>query len=494
MIIWIRKNKFEFLLLVLILLLGIFLRFYQIHGHATFLGDEGRDALIVKGMIVDHKFTLLGPTASFGNLYLGPAYYYMMLLPLWLANFDPVGPAMMVATFGVLAIILLWKMARDFFGPVAAFSAASLYAVSHVVITHTRSSWNPNPMPFFSLLAIYSLYRTIKDQNGKWLVPLGASLGIALQLHYIAFVLMGIVLLIFFFLRVRLSWKWYLAGLASFTLFLSPQILFELRHNFVNSRAMVDFFLRRGEFTASAGVGFDKLAPFSLYFRLFRKLITIDVNSLAIFLGAVSGLTGFYFAWKQKAWRTKNLGLTILLLWLFLGIFFIPFYRGTLHDHYLGFLFPTPFLLAGFFFSRLWVNRFGKVIVIVGLVFFLGLNLSKTNIFSGAGPNWQIQRTRQVSQTIAQDVGKKSFNLALVSPTGDFMALNYRYFLELFGKNPEDYGNFDKIDILYVIEEAKWVSPEELGLWEVGTFGPFTNTRDWTFDFQVVVYRLEHKK
>jgi len=80
-----------------------------------------------------------------------------------------------------------------------------------------------------------------------------------------------------------------------------------------------------------------------------------------------------------------------------------------------------------------------------------------------------------------------------VAPTGDFLAMNYRYFLELFGKIPEDYGNFDEIDVLYVIEEKSWVSPEQLNLWEVGTFGPFVVKKDWTFDFQIMVYKLEHK-
>ena len=494
MIDWIKKNKFEFALLIVILLSGIFLRFWQIQGHATFLGDEGRDALIVKRMIVDHKFTLLGPTASFGNLYLGPIYYYFMVIPLWLTGLDPVGPAMMVATFGVLAIFLVWKMARDFFGKVAAIVAASLYAVSPVIITHTRSSWNPNPMPFFSLLAIYGLFRTIRDRNGKWLVLVGASLGVALQLHYIAFVLLAISFLIFLLLRVKLAWKWYLLGIGSFLFALSPQILFELRHNFVNLRAMIDFFLGRGEFRGGTGIGLDRLAPFPLYQRLFQRLISTDIKLLGLVLGLISGLTGVYTLLRQKAFKKENLGLTILLLWIFLGILLVPFYQGTIHDHYLGFLFPTPFLLLGFTISWLWSKKWLKILAAVAVIFLLALNLSKTNVFSGVGPNSQIERTKLVAKTIADDVEGEKFNLALVSPTGDFMALNYRYFLELFGKKPEDYGNFDKIDVLYVIEEIKWVEPSQLGLWEVGTFGPFSSVRDWTFDFQVVIYRLEHKK
>ena len=73
-----KINKFT-VLIVLILLLAAYLRLYNISGYMTFLGDEGRDVLVVKRMIVDHKWTLLGPTASVGGFFLGPIYYYFML-------------------------------------------------------------------------------------------------------------------------------------------------------------------------------------------------------------------------------------------------------------------------------------------------------------------------------------------------------------------------------------------------------------------------------
>ncbi len=489
---WAKNNKGELILLVLILGLGTLLRFYQIRGHATFLGDEGRDAIIVKRMIVDHKFTLLGPTVSFGNLYLGPIYYYLMIIPLWLTHLDPVGPAMMVASFGVISIFLVYLLVREFFDRSAGLTAAALYAASHLIIVHTRFSWNPNPVPLFALLTIYGIWRVAKDKDGRWLVLVGACLAIIFQLHYIALAFIGSVFLIFFILKIRVKWFWYLLGIFSFLALLSPQILFELRHNFVNSKAMIDLFLRRSQFADSAGVGFDKLAPFSLYQRLFTKLIATDRRWLGVFLVVPITLWGLLHALRKRKFRTENLGLSLLGLWLLLGVLLIPLYRGTLHDHYLGFIFPTPFLLYGFVFSRLWARKIFKPLALIIFLFFLVINLKQTNFFSGAGPNFQIERSKTVAQAIAQDVGNEKFNLALVSPTGDFMALNYRYFLELFGKVPEDYGNFDRIDTLYVIEETKWVSPEELNLWEVGTFGLFVVEKDWTYDFQVQVYKIVH--
>src|SRR3989338_6156537 len=78
-------------ILFLILLLAFLLRTYQLSPYLQFLGDEGRDVLVVKRMIVDHNWTLLGPSASVGGFYIGPLYYYFMIPFLALSKLDPVG-------------------------------------------------------------------------------------------------------------------------------------------------------------------------------------------------------------------------------------------------------------------------------------------------------------------------------------------------------------------------------------------------------------------
>src|SRR3989338_6283356 len=141
-----KKYLFIFILIVL---LGAWLRFYRIREYITFLGDEGRDLIVVKRMLIDHKFTLLGPITSVGSMYMGPIYYYFMAPFLLLWNYDPVGPAVMVAFFSVATLILLYLLCAEFFifgsiGLIATF----LYAISPLPIIYGHSSWNPNIVPF----------------------------------------------------------------------------------------------------------------------------------------------------------------------------------------------------------------------------------------------------------------------------------------------------------------------------------------------------------
>src|SRR5680860_6736 len=230
-------------LIILIIILSSFLRLYRIADYMTFLGDEGRDALVVYN-ILHGKLTLLGPTASGGVFFLGPIYYYFMAVFTLLFNYSPVGPSVMVALFGIATVYLVYKVTNDFFGEKAGIIASLLYASSPLVIAYSRSSWNPNPLPFFSLLTLYFLYKAVLSNKKKLFIFCGFLLGIAIQLHYLT-VFLGVIVTLYvlfsnlFFIKNKLfslyktlnQYFFLLIGfLVGWLLFLA----FEFRHGFAN--------------------------------------------------------------------------------------------------------------------------------------------------------------------------------------------------------------------------------------------------------------------
>lgn len=146
--------------LFIILLVAAFMRLYRIGDYLTFLGDEGRDVLVVYNILHGH-FTLLGPTASVGGFFLGPIYYYFMAPFLWLFNYNPVGPAVMVALAGIVTVWLVYFVGQKFFDRTTGLIAAFLFAISPLVIAYSRSSWNPNLMPLTTLLLLFFLYKAV---------------------------------------------------------------------------------------------------------------------------------------------------------------------------------------------------------------------------------------------------------------------------------------------------------------------------------------------
>src|SRR3989337_4444345 len=120
--------KIEVLLLSVLILTAIFFRFWQIRDYVVFLGDEGRDMIVMRNIFVNADIPFLGPSASVGGFFLGPVYYWMAAPFLWLSNYDPVGPAYFVAMVGVLTVFLLFKFLKETVGVWPAFFASILYA------------------------------------------------------------------------------------------------------------------------------------------------------------------------------------------------------------------------------------------------------------------------------------------------------------------------------------------------------------------------------
>ena len=489
---WINKNKIEFLILLAILLVAAFLRLYRINGYMTFLGDEGRDVLQVKRMIVDHKWTLLGPTASVGGFFLGPIYYYFMLPFLWLFRFDPVGPAVMVGLFGVATVFLVHKVGRDFFDTEAGLIAAGLYAISPVVIAYSRSSWNPNLMPFFCLLTIYTLWLAVTKSQLNLLLLAGFLLGIAFQLHYLATFLVPVIIvyLLLFTTKVK-NIKYYLLGLGGFLLGWLPFLLFELRHRFPNFRTLYQFIFH-GEETGLVAANFWPTVS-DVTLRLFNRLVTNNQLFLAQLTMFIS-LPTFVFFWIK--WRKKEQlkTFTLLGLWLILGIGLFGFYQKPIYDYYLGFMFPLPFLLVGLTFSSLLKSSIGKVVVGILLAILIIINLQ--SIPFRYPPNRQLDQARQIARVIFDRAEGKPFNFALI--TGQNSDHAYRYFLEIWGDTPVTIEN-PQVDPerktvteqLFVVCETLPCSPLGHSLWEIAGFGRAEIEEEW--DVSVLkVYKLKH--
>src|SRR3989344_5809855 len=182
---WVKNNKKESYPLIALLLVATFLRLYRIDEYLPFLGDEGRDVRVVSRFLTDFDLMFIGPRTSIGDMYLGPLYYYLIAPFLWLWNFSPTGPAVFVAILGTATVGLIWLVAREWFGKTAGYTAAILYAVSPLVINFSKHSWNPNIIPFFALLCIYSIWRVWQKQEYKWLIVLGISFAFVTQSHYL---------------------------------------------------------------------------------------------------------------------------------------------------------------------------------------------------------------------------------------------------------------------------------------------------------------------
>ncbi|MBP7060823.1 MAG: glycosyltransferase family 39 protein, partial [Candidatus Moranbacteria bacterium] len=175
------------------ILLGIFLRTYAFRDWMIFNPDQARDALLVQDMLAGKVWPLLGPQA--GNTYfsLGPIFYYFQYASAWLFGSSAERMAYPDLLFSVLAIPLFFVFTRRFFTRPLSLVLTFLFTTSFFVVTYSRFAFNPNAIPFFTLLFFLALLQILDHaprERFGWAALLGVAMGVGFQLHTILFIAM----------------------------------------------------------------------------------------------------------------------------------------------------------------------------------------------------------------------------------------------------------------------------------------------------------------
>lgn len=419
-------------MLFVILLIGAFVRFYRISATQTFLEDEGRDMLIVQRMI-DTKFpVLLGPQTSTGNMYLGPLYYYFITPALIFFAGNPVGPAIWIAITGVATIALLYFVGSKWFGKRAGFVSAILYATLPYPVMFTRNSWNPNLVPLVMTLLLWMASEIkltdTKKSNYRHIWHFGLLAGVLMQLHYMALVGIGATGLFIVVSNYR-AWRKLLVGLliglAGVLITLSPFIVFEVRNNYVNSRALIGFLSGKTEinikydqtwnqWSANVTKTFVSVVAGQLGSNSFHPESASFILSLMFF-----AIIALLLLRQKKVGYEGRMVLTILIV----SLLILGFYQENIHLHYLGFLLPIIYLIVGMSTTLLPSKNFWTVIAL-GFVIY---NTPTLYSYILSGPTYQVQKSREVAEYIAKRAGGRPYNvvtrqLGQTSPFQYFLA------------------------------------------------------------------------
>ncbi len=501
---FINKNKKEFWLLVAILVVGAFLRLFRISEYMTFLGDEGRDAIIVRKLLLYADPILIGPGTSIGNMYLGPLYYYLIAPFLFLFNYSPVGPSVMIALFGVATIFMVWKIGREWFSAKAGLIAAGLYVISPTVIIYNRSSWNPNIMPFFATLCVYCIWKIWQSREASrgvgWFITLGVSFALVLNSHYIALLLIPVLgffwLLTFIKNRNSQFIKYSIFGLLLFLSLMSPLVIFDIRHGGNNFRAISDFFVKR-ETTVSI-LPWKAIPGMWPIYQEFTTRLLGGRNEIAgkfIAFGMFDLLVLYIF--KSRGKLLKNPAFQILLIWLLVAAAGLALYKQHVYDHYYGFFFVAPFILFGALTEEISKSKSQiiKLITMFGICCLVFVNFQNSPLLSP--PNKQLQRAEDVSKKVLELTNNEKFNFALVAD-GNYDS-GYRYFLDVYNAKVVDIdpGNLkDSVqkNLFVVCEKLEdKCDPTHQAKTEISHFGQSKIDEKWN-DFGVIIYKLGHSK
>jgi len=210
------KNKIA-IAIIAIVAVSFFLRTYHLADWLHFQLDQSRDAFLIKDVTEKgiSELPLLGPRAGGSFLRLGPAYYYLMYLLAEIAkSVHPVVFVLPEIIASIAFVPIFYLLSRRLFNKNWSLALTFLAVNSTFLVTYDRFSWNPNLLPLFSLITIYSWlkYFDAKKKGNKkhsflWVTVTALSVGIFIQLHFVAFVAIPIILALsalIFWLRSRI--------------------------------------------------------------------------------------------------------------------------------------------------------------------------------------------------------------------------------------------------------------------------------------------------
>lgn len=487
---WIKSNRLEFITLTAIIFISLILRLYRIDEFLTFLGDEGRDVRIVRDLLRG-DLVFIGPQTSIGNMYLGPLYYYLIAPSLWFSNLNPVGPAIMNALIGTLTIFLIWFVGRSWFDKITGLAAAILFTLSPVAIIYSRSSWNPNPMPLFALICLYSTYQVWQKQKYHFLPIIGLSFAFVLQMHYLGLLIIP-TLMFFWFISLKqtnkkqkhIFLKNTLLSLAIFFLLMSPLLLFDLKHEGMNFQAFKTFFTNRQTTVNINPANSDRFLP--VIYQIVEDLVLSRQKFYLPFISGSLIVASIFIWWK----RSKNNPATkLLFVWLIFAILGLGVYKQHVYAHYFGFIYPAIYLLLGLIISSL-INLkklYFKIFAVLIFTFLIFFSIKHSPLKET--PNRQLQRTEEIINLIIKQSQDQPFNFGLIAKQN--YDESYRYFLE--NKEAKLIRGEDGItDQLFVVcEDGDLCQPLGNSAWQIAVFGIAKIDSEWQID-GIKIYRMVH--
>lgn len=373
---FIRAFTFTNITILFLITLSSFLNLYRINNLMLFIGDIGRDYLASRDFVLSKQIPLVGIPSSVSWLHQGPLSIYLITIGFILGRFNPVAPAILYGILGIVSTILVFKIGKEFFNKYVGLISGAFFATSPLVVVNARMPYHTSSIPFFSLLFFYFLYKSIQRKKVELVTFL--FLGLLLQTELSNAVLIPVALLVLVLYKITFKKSEILKAFLFFLLGILPFVIYDIKHNFVQTGGLVLWILNRVRLFF--GLSFTKntlsFHTSEALQRLYQQLCGIIFPS-SIYVVFFICLLCFLVLIRRKGIISKfhsQKELVLVLLWICIPIlgFIVHTAPGTA---YFPVIFPAVSFLIGYAFYNLvkWWQPF--VVVIFSICFINAFSL-----------------------------------------------------------------------------------------------------------------------
>jgi len=482
---WIRKNK----LVTFIILCAVFLRMWRLGDFAMFLADQGRDAIIIKRIVMLEHFPLIGPPSSIGQVYLGPFFYYLVAPFLFLFALNPVGLVFGVSLLSIAGIILGYFIVQKILDRNIALVFLVLSTFSYQLIWAARFSWNPNLLPVFAFFTLFFLYKALETKKIMYSILYGAFFALSFQLHHLAAFLGAPIAISFIYKFITekkkvtlLSSPFY--AIVSFLLISSPLIIFDFKHDFLNMKNLISLFTQQN--VVAGGSPLARLLETNHAFlstvfqRQYPPLFSAILSVLFI--------TGIIFIWLKN---NKNLFVFIHAVNVFSFIYLFSILSSARYPHYYGSIYLSFFVMCAYLFGSIPKKAYSAALLGFLISVYIALNAKQYSFINGR-PSNQIEYAEHIAESIAPHIDNKPFNFATY-PIEFTSEDTFLYFLEKQGLKVANREAREVTDQMYVLCDREPCRILDSHSWNIEMFGKARIDTMWEVS-GVKIYRLLHEK
>ena len=194
-----------------------------------------------------------------------------------------------------------------------------------------------------------------------------------------------------------------------------PLIVFDMRHNFLNSNLFLKFFFSSTE----SSVGRDYLSWIPVASNFFQPLTYIKNDSLTIIIFLLLGFLSIFLIRKRTEFQ-KLFYQSFLVVLIITPIFF-SFYGKRPSEYYFAYLYPFIALI----FSDFLLSLKNKYLALLILTFFIFINVRQLNDNFKTNPlglYFKNLTAKKIKENV--DLSKK-INITMDTPLGRNNGFNY---------------------------------------------------------------------
>lgn len=438
------------------IVLLLFFRFINLENRVIFDWDQESYAKAIRQMTLG-DFTLLGPrTTHDRGFFLGPQFTYLMAPFYAMTGFHPAGSILFLIVVNLLFAAMCGIVLTKIFGYGPAGFFTLLWAMHPYMVEYDVTPWWPVLLPIGIIATFYCLYRIVTDASWHWWLILGLICGLMMQMHFqfVFYLIFTAVFLLRHMLAARTFPKKHaaIAGAGFASMFL-PLLVFDLRNNFFNSKAFLNFFFGTGN--ESAVKAWDNWMPvFANMTAAFSG--TSWVTAGLLFYGVVLAAIIFQL-WRASGFRAPFYTAT-LSVWLLFPVFFAVYGQRPSEYYFISIL-PLALLTLC---DLLWHSPV-KPLLAVFVLFYMWINIPHARAKTATHPYGLAQKERLVRYLHEHYDPKDyivSFNVELGREPG------FRYLMERYGIVTHDKGdaNLPLVQVKIPPESGDVVINEVMGL------------------------------